>query len=252
MPIINVAGRKVHYIELNKGASESLVMIHGLFTNLSVFYFNIAPVLAEKYHVVIYDLRGHGMSEWTDDGYDIKTMSDDLIALMDELNLKKVHLFGYSFGGLISLYTALHYPERVMKLGILETINPGQAKYLDQFMSVYGQEFLAASIEEYAEATNLRPNKRQIAKSKKLYEHLFNNETVRQELISDLNFMESEQLEKIANPTLLLYADRSDCLETGEKLHERIPHSVLKIGSGDHNIPVQNPQWILKMLEEHF
>lgn len=252
MPIIEIDGRKVHYIELNKEAPESLVMVHGLFTNLSVFYFNIGQAIAEKYHVVMYDLRGHGMSEWTDNGYDVKTMAADLIALMDKLDIVKAHLFGYSFGGLISLYTALHYPERVMKLGILETIDPGRAKYTDKFMSVYGQEYLAASIDEYAESTHLKPNKRQIAKSKKLYQHLFQNEVIREELISDRGFMEAESLDKITNPMLLLYADRSDCLETGKILHERIPHSILKIGEGDHNIPVQNPQWVSKMLNDFF
>jgi Predicted hydrolases or acyltransferases (alpha/beta hydrolase superfamily) len=248
MPTLEIKNRKVNYIELNKGASESLVMVHGMFTNLSVFYFNIGPALAERYHVVMYDLRSHGMSEWTDTGYDVKTMAADLIDLMNALGIEKAHLFGYSFGGLISMHTAIHQPDRVLGLTVLESPDPGRAKYLDGFMSAEGQLYLDQSIDEYAEATNLRPNKRQIAKSKKLYEHLFNNEAVRQELLSDIDFMTREPLETIKQPTLLLYADRSDCLEMGRELHRRIPHSTLKIGSGDHNIPVQDPKWIIGVL----
>lgn len=248
MPTLDINNRKVNYIELNKEAAESLVMVHGMFTNLSVFYFKIAPALAERYHVVMYDLRSHGMSEWTDAGYDVKTMAGDLIDLMDALGLGKAHLFGYSFGGLISMHAAIHHPGRVLSLTVLESPDPGRAKYLDGFMSAEGLMYLDQSIEEYAEATHLRPNKRQIAKSKKLYEHLFNNESVRQELLSDIDFMAREPLEAIEQPTLLLYADRSDCLEMGKELRRRIPHSTLEIGPGDHNIPVQNPAWIADAL----
>ena len=252
MSTIKINDRKVNYIELNKGASESLVMVHGMFTNLSVFYFKIAPDLAKRYHVIIYDLRSHGMSEWTDTGYDIKTMSGDLIDLIDALGMDKVHLLGYSFGGLIAIYTALHYPERIRNLCILESPDPGRTKHLEEFTSEQRMKHLDYSINEYSEATNLTPNKRQIEKSKKLYNHLFNNEAVRSELLSDADFMNRELLEKIKQQTLLLYADQSDCLEMGKILHKRIPHSILKIGSGDHNIPVKNPKWVIDMLTQYF
>src|SRR5260221_94900 len=43
MPIIQVNGRKVHYQEMNKGAEQSVVMVHGMLGNLAVYYFRIAP-----------------------------------------------------------------------------------------------------------------------------------------------------------------------------------------------------------------
>lgn len=115
MPIITVNNRKVHIQELNKGAEQTLVLIHGMFSNLSIYYFNIAPILAQHFHVVMYDLKSHGMSERVLEGYDLENMSSDLIALMDHLQLQKVHLLGYSFGGLIALKTALRVPQRVEK-----------------------------------------------------------------------------------------------------------------------------------------
>ena len=96
MPVIKVNHRDVHIQELNKGAAETVLLIHGMFSNLSVYYFNIAPVLAEHFHVVMYDLKSHGMSERALEGYDLNSMTDDLYALMEVLNLNKVHLAGYS------------------------------------------------------------------------------------------------------------------------------------------------------------
>jgi pimeloyl-ACP methyl ester carboxylesterase len=50
----------------------------------------------------MYDLKSHGMSERFLDGYDLENMSSDLMGLIDHLQLEKVHLAGYSFGGLIA------------------------------------------------------------------------------------------------------------------------------------------------------
>ncbi|MDF2478385.1 MAG: alpha/beta hydrolase, partial [Sphingobacterium sp.] len=92
MPIITVNNRKVHIQELNKGAEHTVVLIHGMFSNLSIYYFNIAPILAQHFHVVMYDLKSHGMSERVSEGYDLENMSSDLIALLDSLQLQNVHL----------------------------------------------------------------------------------------------------------------------------------------------------------------
>src|SRR5271167_3743618 len=112
MPIITVNNKKVHIQELNKDAEDTVVLIHGMFSNLSIYYFNIAPILAQHFHVFMYDLKSHGTSERVLKGYDLENMSSDLIAMMDYLKIKKAQLVGYSFGGLIALKTALIAPKR--------------------------------------------------------------------------------------------------------------------------------------------
>jgi len=39
MPIIEVKGRKVHYQDLNKGARQTVVLVHGMLGNLAVVLF---------------------------------------------------------------------------------------------------------------------------------------------------------------------------------------------------------------------
>jgi esterase len=107
-----------------------------MFSNLSVYYFNIAPLLATKYHVVLYDLKSHGMSEKVLEGYDLESMTNDLIALMEALNLQQVHLGGYSFGGLIALKMAIRFPERIKKLAIIEAPDPNDDKTRALLMSI--------------------------------------------------------------------------------------------------------------------
>ena len=120
MPIIDLPKVRLHVQELNPDGPETIIMVHGMFSNLAVYYFNIAPMLAKHYRVVLFDMKGHGMSEKVRTGYDLTSMTDDLRDLMDALGIEKAHLAGYSYGGLVALKMAARFPERVGKLAIIE------------------------------------------------------------------------------------------------------------------------------------
>lgn len=248
MQKIKVRDVEFNVIEINRGARETLVMVHGMFTNLSVFYLQIAPELSHDYHIVLYDLRSHGLSEWTDEGYTLNSMTEDMIAIMDKLEIPKAHLVGYSFGGLIALNSVLTYPERFDKLIVIEAPNPNDDN-MRRLIDEQGLGYLDDGIAKYSRTTNIIPGARQRAKGQKLYEHLFMNPKIKSEMLSDRNFMDNKGLDEMKNHTLLLYANSSECLEAGKMLSTRIPTVTLKTCDGDHNIPVQQPKWISRELE---
>ncbi len=66
--------------------------------------------------VVRYDLRGHGLSPVPDGPSTIADLGRDLIALLDRLEIERASLVGVSLGGMVSLWTAAHHPERVERL----------------------------------------------------------------------------------------------------------------------------------------
>lgn len=249
MATIQVNNKKIHVLEMNRESAQTIVLIHGMFTNMSVFYFNIAPELAKHFHVVLYDLQSHGMSERVDNGYNLEAMSDDLIALMDELDLKKVHLVGYSYGGLIALKTAMLHSHRVEKLAVIESPKPDEGE-APEILQKYGNEFIDQYLSNYAESTALKPGKRQIEKNKKLYEYLFNHTSIKEDFNMDNDLFDIISDNPVTVPTLLLYGLDSDCLSAGDILKNIIPNSYLLKGQGDHNLPVQDPQWISDQLLE--
>jgi pimeloyl-ACP methyl ester carboxylesterase len=121
MPLTEVGGHPVFVQDLNPGAPEAVVMVHGLFTNHTVFYWCGAKQLARRYRVILYDLRGHGLTPTRADGdYTLTTMSDDLLALLDHLRIGRAHLVGYSFGGAIAVQAALRAPDRFARLALVE------------------------------------------------------------------------------------------------------------------------------------
>ncbi|WP_126651700.1 alpha/beta fold hydrolase [Chryseobacterium aureum] len=249
MPIITVNNRQVHIQELNKGAEHTVVLIHGMFSNLSIYYFNIAPVLAKHFHVVMYDLKSHGMSERFPDGYDLDNMSSDLIGLIDHLQLEKVHLAGYSFGGLIALKTALEYPDRIHQLVVIEAPDPQDEKARN-IIDEYSKEFLEHYVANFTDTTKVQMGKRQMEKNHRMYEFLFNETTIKADMIREKHFLGETDFSKLTAPTLLLYGADSNCRPTGEWLQSQISQSELELIPGDHNIPIQEPQRIAETIAQ--
>ena len=249
MPIITVNNRQVHIQELNKGAEQTVVLIHGMFSNLSIYYFNIAPVLARHFHVVMYDLKSHGMSERFLDGYDLDNMSSDLIGLIDHLQLEKVHLVGYSFGGLIALKTALEYPDRVNQLVVTEAPDPQDEKARN-IIDEYSKEFLEHYVANFTDTTKVQMGKRQMEKNHRMYEFLFNQTSIKADMIKEKHFLGETDFSKLTTPTLLLYGADSNCRPTGEWLQSQISQSELELIPGDHNIPIQEPQRIAETIAQ--
>jgi pimeloyl-ACP methyl ester carboxylesterase len=97
------------------GAGKPLILLHGGLGSGEMFG-PIMPILTEKHQVIAVDLQGHGRTADVDRPLDIRTMADDIGALIDYLGLDKPDLVGYSLGGGVALQTAVRFPEKVGKL----------------------------------------------------------------------------------------------------------------------------------------
>ena len=91
------------------GTGRPIVLIHGWPLDADSWEYQ-APALAQAgFRVIAYDRRGFGRSEQPWNGYDYNTLSDDLKALLDGLDLKDVALVGFSMaGGEIARYMSRH------------------------------------------------------------------------------------------------------------------------------------------------
>lgn len=251
MPIIDINNKKVHIQELNKGAKQTVVLIHGMFSNLSVYYFNIAPILAQHFHVVMYDLKSHGMSERVLTGYNLDNMATDLLNLMDHLQLEQVFLVGYSFGGLIALKTAILRPNRIQRLVIIEAPDPQDEKARD-IIEEYSKEFLEHYVANFTDTTKVKMGKRQMEKNHRQYEFLFQQTSIKTDMVTEKHFLEDIRHAQLPIPSLLLYGADSNCRPTGEWLKEQINHASIELIPGDHNIPIQEPTRVSETILHFF
>src|SRR5699024_8771299 len=77
--------------------------------------------LSDRFRVVAVDLRGHGGSPAPEGEYDMGSLADDVIRLLDELGARRVHLVGVSMGGAVAQTIALEHPERLESLVLMAT-----------------------------------------------------------------------------------------------------------------------------------
>jgi 3-oxoadipate enol-lactonase len=102
------------------GSGPALIMIHGIGARRGVFDGMVAG-LNSRYTCVTYDLRGHGLTPWDGQGFDLDDLVDDLEALRSRLGLETAHIAGHSLGGMIGPGYARRFPQRVRSLGLWST-----------------------------------------------------------------------------------------------------------------------------------
>ena len=102
------------------GRGPTALLLHG-FTGSGAGFRRIAERLAERFHLVAPDLVGHGGTESPRDpeAYTMEACVAQLAALIDTLDIGRVHLFGYSMGGRVALCLAARHPEKLRSLALL-------------------------------------------------------------------------------------------------------------------------------------
>jgi pimeloyl-ACP methyl ester carboxylesterase len=98
-----------------RGQGQAVLLVGGLGADGHLWYKQV-PALAKRFHVITPDNRDAGRTDAPDEPYSMRTMADDLAALLDGLNVPAVHLIGASMGGGIAQEFALAYPDRVRKM----------------------------------------------------------------------------------------------------------------------------------------
>jgi 3-oxoadipate enol-lactonase len=120
MAFLELNGGRTHYELSGASAGRVLMFSNSLGTNLGMWDLQAAE-LAASFRILRYDTRGHGQSEATPGPYTIERLADDVLALLDQLGIRRVNFCGLSMGGIIGMLLALRAPERLEKLVLCNT-----------------------------------------------------------------------------------------------------------------------------------
>lgn len=108
---------QLNYKEYGEG--PPVLILHGLFGTLDNWQ-TIAKGLSDHFTVFILDLRNHGKSPHTDGVYDYPTLAEDIATFMQERWIFNAHIIGHSMGGKVAMQLAMHYPDLVKKLVVVD------------------------------------------------------------------------------------------------------------------------------------
>jgi pimeloyl-ACP methyl ester carboxylesterase len=106
------------------GEGPPLLLIHG-WPGSWYYWRLVMPALARDFEVIAVDQRGIGLSDKPEDGYDSRTLANDLVALMDALGHERFAVVGVDTGMLIGYALAADHPDRVERVALGEAPLPG-------------------------------------------------------------------------------------------------------------------------------
>ena len=109
----------MHYINQGEGP-ETIVFSHGLLFSSAMFAAQVDH-FKDRYRCIAFDHRGQGQSPVTKDGYDLDTLADDAIKLIEDLDVGPVHFAGLSMGGMVGMRIAIKRPDLLKSLILLDT-----------------------------------------------------------------------------------------------------------------------------------
>ena len=135
-----VNGLNLHYE--THGAGRPMILLHGGLGSGEMFG-PILPALSERHRVIAVDLQGHGRTADIDRPLDERLMADDIAALIDQLELEKPDIVGYSLGGGVAFHTAVKYPQKIGKL-VIASVYFRSDDVHDELKAMQGQVNAAA------------------------------------------------------------------------------------------------------------
>ncbi len=242
-----------------------LLFLHG-FLGSGEDWRPIAEQLAADFYCLLPDLPGHGRfappllpaTPLTFSG-----LADELIRWLDQMQLAKVHLVGYSMGGRLGLFTAVHHPHRFASL-VLEGASPGlnseQARQerarLDDERAA---DLLASGIETFVtqwyEMALFRTLKKQPdLLTRTLEKRKQNNGRWMAKIISDLSPGRQLPLwDKLAHlhlPVLLLAGELDPTYsQLIQQMQPLMPQAAAKtVPHSGHNVHLENPQQFIELV----
>jgi pyruvate dehydrogenase E2 component (dihydrolipoamide acetyltransferase) len=123
---------------------EPLVLLHGFGGDLNSWLFN-AETLAADRAVYALDLPGHGGSVKRVGHGDLDALVGAVRAFLDSQGLERAHVAGHSMGGLLAAALAVHDPDRVLSLTLVDTAGLGEEidrEYVEGFVAATGRRDL--------------------------------------------------------------------------------------------------------------
>lgn len=265
MPKLTINGRNYHVDVTGRGIP--IVLLHG-FTGDTSIWNTLQTQLEKHYSVIAIDLLGHGQSDKPVDLglYRMESVACDVIKLMQSLTVGKMHLLGYSMGGRLALYLAVHFPQYFHSL-ILESASPGLMTLQEREERRARDNALANKIEangidwfvNFWESLSLWDSQKTLDSSilTKQREQRLSNDPLG--LANSLRGMGTGvqpslwgELQYIDMPTQLIVGEHdSKFIRINDEMAQSIPHSSMAtLPNAGHTVHLENPRDFLECVKK--
>lgn len=261
MPHLCVNGIQL-YVEDTGQGGQSILFLHGLLFSSRMFDDQV-EALKGRYRCVRLDFRGQGRSTVTRRGYDLDTLADDVIALIESLDLGPCHLVGFSMGGMVGMRVALRRPALIKSLVLMNTSAEAENRrkrprfaLLNLAARLFGLKPVAPRIMDLLFSPDFVANAEHAQARKRWMAYVLANHRVGvtravRGVVSRAGIL--DRIEQIHLPSLIITSDQDTTTPpaTAERMHERIRGSrLLTIEGAGHMSPAEQPAVVNAVLAE--
>lgn len=258
MSNININGVNFYY-ELH-GSGDPMVLIGGLKADHSG-WMPVLEMLAKDNTVLIFDNRGSGQTMDDGEPFDVATMADDTMSIVNKLGLSKPHVVGHSLGGAVAQVIAHKYADDIKSVTLCNSFvkfneqaksvfsstldihrsGKSQADIMDSIVPwVFSNNFLSPEvIEIIRKSSNDNPYPQSLSGYERQLEALY-------------SFDANSWIDDISVPVLVIGADE-DKVALPSESHElafRIKNSRLVTLSAGHASQVEKPIEFVSSLQD--
>ncbi|MGD9838790.1 MAG: 3-oxoadipate enol-lactonase [Afipia sp.] len=137
MPMIDADGCLLNVSVEGRDGGPTIMLSNSLGATMQMWEPQMAA-LTKLYRVVRYDRRGHGKSGVPAGPYSMERFGKDVLAILDDLNIEKIHWCGLSMGGMVGQWLGANAPERIEKLILANTscYYPDPTNWLNRIKAV--------------------------------------------------------------------------------------------------------------------
>ena len=261
---------RFHYLDWGNADGPDMLLLHGFAQTCHSWDF-VALAFCDRYHVVALDQRGHGDSDWAEDGdYSPETQQADIAGVVQALNLQDFVLMGLSMGGRNSFTYAANHPDQVRALVVVDAGPENMRAGSQNIRNFVQQEDELDSVDEFVQRVlqynprrdpvqvrgSIMHNLKQLPNGRWTWKY---DRRLRQpggrrfQHDPDTTKRLWGYLERLECPTLVVRGSQSDivALDTADGMHQRIPNGRLAtVEKAGHLVMGDNPSGFERVVTE--
>src|SRR5699024_9671924 len=224
---------------------EKLLLLHGALATKAQFD-PLIPFLQESYEWHRLTFMGHGR-EATDKPIRMQDLVDQIVDYLDEHNIPKANIFGYSMGGYAALALAKKHPRRINKIATLGTILQWNKKVAKKECRLLNPDKMIGKIPDFVQHLDKQhPNG---------WREVVNNTREMLQQLGQHPLIQKDDWQHIAVPIRLLMGDgdsTADLKRTAE-IYKQLPNAQLGVlPNSTHPFNTVNKELLAMLLADHF
>jgi pimeloyl-ACP methyl ester carboxylesterase len=261
VPIVDANGTELHYVRAGEG--EPMLLIQGMSATHLTWGRPFLSELEQSFECIVFDNRGMGRSGRAELPFTIADLAADTAALLDTLDLERVHVVGISMGGMIAQELALAHPERIRTLTIGASYCGGpqgtlmaaeDLRMLSEAMASGERERVFRAMWEINLSPGFREDDGRFAAFVEMGEALpAPAPVILQQMRACGAHDTHERLNRISLPTLVIHGDEDRLLgpDNGREIAALIPARLEMLEGVGHMFWWEQPQRSAELIREH-